>query len=391
MRSLPLLLLLAVAGCGGEELTLDNFHPRFAQAYCDALVSCGVIDEHDRSTCERSLTEFPPPTITPLPGTVAAGRLRFDATAAHDCIAQVAAYACRAGTYALPAPCSAVFTPGVAPGGACQNDTECPTGYACVSNGSCGTCQPAPQAGDGCSFTCGPHLRCAAPPASTAGSFSCARLLGAGEPCVSSDVKVCDDGLVCIASADYSQGTCQPPAGPGQPCAPFFVESDFSLDLSRFDGTCRNGLVCDYSLAQPVCTPPKKLGEPCGAWLSCEGGLHCSTIAPGIKISAHVLSLAPIQGTCVGWQPLGAVCDPSHPCQGYQYCDGDTAVCTRKPVLGESCTFHGTACAVGICADVCEPWLKAGEACDPEGNRCGLFLDCDAQTRKCTAPATSCP
>jgi hypothetical protein len=175
------------------------------------------------------------------------------------------------------------------------------------------------------------------------------------------------------------------PASLGQPCAPFFRDGDSLDNYGRFVGSCKEGLSCDLSLQQPVCTLPKKLGETCGSWGSCAGGLFCTTIAPGLEISSHKVSLLPNPGTCLAAQPLGAACDDKTWCQNYETCDRNTHVCTHAPMAGEPCTVEGPRCALGYCIDgTCTPWLEKGDACDPERDNCTLFLSCDANTRVCT-------
>jgi hypothetical protein len=232
-----------------------------------------------------------------------------------------------------------------------------------------------------------------ADPAGGIGSSTCVPRLGAGQSCSSFDDHVCDDGLACIASADGHQGTCQPPGGVGQPCAPFYLESDVAQAPPIPHGACLDGLVCDFSLAQPACTPPKKAGEACSAMDSCEAGLYCTSLAPGILLRDHVASLEPNPGTCVAPQPVGASCDDTHFCQAYDACVN--GACTRAPVLGDTCTTDGSGprCSLGYCdatTKQCTAWGQVGDACDPSLPRCALFLICDPQAKVCTAPPTRC-
>jgi hypothetical protein len=389
MRQLLLFSMVGFAACN-DHIAAEDFSQRFAQTFCAAQIDCGLTDGTDRATCERLMTDRPPPNVALAPGELASGIVRFDEDAAHRCLAGLAAYACHSGRFELPNACSGVFTVTTAVGAPCGSGYGCASDQTCQFTGSCGTCAPAPGVGETCTGTCVPHARCLTAP--DGWSTTCVARLAAGQPCSTGDLRGCDDGLACIASPDGSGGTCQGPRREGQPCAPYFLESETAGGFYAPSGACLPGLVCDFTRAQPVCAAPAKIGQPCGAADGCESGLYCTVVAPGLAIHDHVVSLAPNQGVCVAPRAVGAACDSSHYCQTFESCNG---TCVRAPVLGEACPIDaaGLACAIGYCdtdTHVCVPAGQPGDPCDPQLDHCGIFLSCDSSTHLCTGDAQRC-
>lgn len=389
MRHLLLFTMVGLAACN-DHIAAEDFSARFAQTFCAAQIDCGLTDVGDRATCERLMTDRPPPNVALAPGELASGIVRFDENSAHVCLDQLAPYACHSGRIEQPEACDHVFTVTTAVGAPCGSDHDCAHDQTCVLTGSCGTCAPAPRVGETCTGTCAPHARCLVPP--NGGIAKCVARLAAGEPCSSGDPRVCDDGMTCIAAPDGSGGVCARPGDPKTPCAPYFIESEAAGGFFAPSGACKPGLVCDFTRAVPVCTAPAKLGQPCGAADGCESGLHCTVVGPGLTLSDHVVSLAPNQGVCVAPRVLGEACDSSHYCQTFESCGG---TCVRTPVLGEACPIDATGlvCAIGYCDNdthVCMPAGRAGDPCDPQLDHCGIFLACDSSTHLCTGDAQRC-
>jgi hypothetical protein len=384
MRHLLLFSMVGLAACN-DHIGSQDFAQSFAQAFCAAQISCGLTDTADRATCERLMTDRPPPSLALAPGQLASGTVHFDEDAARQCVDGLTPYACHTGSYALPDACSRVFTITTAVGAPCSSDRSCANDQVCQFSGSCGTCQPAPGVGASCGSVCAGHARCVVAPDGS--SATCVQRLAAGQECTSGDNQTCDDGLACIAGADG--GTCQPPATAGESCAPYLTESDFNGGLFAPTGACQPGLVCDFTRTQPVCIPPGKVGEPCGSMDACDAGLYCSVLGPGISIQNHVVSLVPNQGVCVTPQAIGAACDSTHFCQTFEACVG--GLCVRAPVAGNPCTLDGPHCVDGFCeANVCVGASQVGDACDPSTDHCGLFLSCDPSTSRCVSDAQRC-
>jgi hypothetical protein len=174
------------------------------------------------------------------------------------------------------------------------------------------------------------------------------------------------------------------------PCAPFYTENDASHRIPLHDA-CKPGLLCDFTLAQPTCAQPKRLGEACGSMDGCADGLYCTSSGPILSIHEHQVSLLPNPGTCIAAQHPGASCDDKHFCQVFEACVNGT--CVHWGDLGDACATDGSAppCAVGYCDESthhCTAFLQLGEACDPTNSDCGLGLVCDSQSNVCSLPNT---
>lgn len=133
----------------------------------------------------------------------------------------------------LGEPCNGDFTTGT---------LACGNGLRCVS----GTCAKTGAAGSACtkSADCDPFQLQTCE--KTVGQCASIQFLALGVACNTSDfASECGQGLRCITMAGSSDGTCQPPVQPGQPCT--------RSSSCTFGYNCRNDKCTAAGSEYPVC------------------------------------------------------------------------------------------------------------------------------------------
>jgi hypothetical protein len=155
-------------------------------------------------------------------------------------------------------------------GQACAGPTECQFGLFCdVVAQRCISPTSSGQLGDACNPfesvltswpTCGVGLFCKYSFATTPSSGHCATRLQVGANCNPGDTPVgaddqCVDGAACFQAAGAPNPTCQPWAGPGEPCDPSHDSCKDTLYCDGASGKCiayiPDGQACDP--AAPHC------------------------------------------------------------------------------------------------------------------------------------------
>jgi hypothetical protein len=187
----------------------------------------------------------------------------------------------------------------------------------------------------------------------------CAASIPVGQPCVTTDTKVCVQGSYCAAP---SSGTCVTYGDAGAPCSPNLL--------------CQPGLVCSSA---GLCEPEAPLGHGCSSDVDCAQGLPC------------------VGGTCSPRADAGAHCTVSGystPCAYGLECDTTTSTCVAPTVQpGGACGSNGQLCVFGQCIQGACPTIVAdGQPC-PTSNTamCDVEAQCDSTTGKCAIPgSTAC-
>jgi hypothetical protein len=209
-----------------------------------------------------------------------------------------------------------------------------------------------------------------------------------GKPCMPLLPGQCEAGLLCIPASPgglQPDGTCRE-AGSGAAGAPCIGDGScseglvcqFSLGASSCvdpadvtvspDGgpcgtpseVCDDGLVCNEAYSPPHCIPTQsgQAGDPCATGLDCQEGLLCNV---GLESPA-----------CVAAGSMG----PGEPCKG--------------PLLAQDafCT-EGASCNTGPSLPVCvaDGTVEQSEPCSGD-NHCEGELLCAGTPRLCTPPAT---
>lgn len=318
----------------------DLAEAQFAfEVRCGALTAAGAA-ELQAIEVKRCATDV-------APG-LTAGRVRFDATAAHACVNSLGTVACTTPSE-LYAACATVFTGTVALNGDCFDSSECSPALFCDLTTTCpGHCKTRIAAGQPATGDCAPG---AYPYAGT-----CTAFIPRGESCSAGQCEPgsrCSDQHLCV-SAELQ--TLNQPCGTG------------TLD-------CAEGLQC----VNDVCVPLADVGATCSATLSCRGDLICTT--------ANV---------CAARGDVGSACASGTECRPSLFCalpNGSSAgLCTSDRLVGQQCTFDGDECASGLfCtasagqSGVCQSPGSVGAACTATGAalQCRPGLFCASNT--CTA------
>lgn len=154
----------------------------------------------------------------------------------------------------------------------CEPGRRCTPRFYCEPNSE--LCLPVPQAGDSCPPECAKGLVCQY----WLDPSTCGPRPGEGDRCSSE----CEAGLIC------TDGYCQPPAQPGEPCVVEVCGDD--ADCDPVDHVCRAhaapgescGLggpscvaaaYCDYDVGR--CEADHELGGACSGSYTCVDGLRC--------------------------------------------------------------------------------------------------------------------
>jgi hypothetical protein len=274
-------------GTGGAT-TAASACSSVAKARCQKRDACsdGVANKTaygDEATCESREaasceTSLGAPGTGATPESVSACAAALPGTACADFAAG-----------AVPDACNPATGSG-ADGSACAFNAQCASAHCAVPKDAlCGTCAPAPKAGDSCAATgtCGKGLDC------TKDTSICVAPLPAGGACAKD--APCAAGLSCVGATKTKTGTCQASgttAGvacdPNQRTAPG-CEKSVGLFCSA------KSLKCEaITFAAP--------GQPCGAvgdgLTACTGGGVC--VLPSATATA---------GTCAAPAADGAPCD----------------------------------------------------------------------------------
>jgi len=205
----------------------------------------------------------------------------------------------------------------------------------------------------------------------------------------------CQPGLWCKPDDEGSltcgSGTCERLAEVGEPC----------LDKEKVTvlGRCRAGLICNDRTTDGLqrCTWRRQAGDACDSADTgpCDFDLYCDQ-----------------EQRCQPRQPTGAVCRgqeicafPNHCVAGYcrmhpligeecrsgcwlAYCDTPpdeyTGLCQPLPGPGEPCQEHGIlepSCAEGWCdgeSETCMPFIPVGEPCAMDHPGTGNYYPCES-------------
>jgi hypothetical protein len=255
---------------------------------------------------------------------VDAGRLAYDARAAHDCQGQGRASRLRGGLsldrFGQPAgSCQDVWQGQVPTNGACTASYECLGAQSAQSwcqpagPGACGgTCQPRQAAGS----ACGPyHESCDQNAPCTqldAGVYRCVALAALNAAC--DDTNPCRPATTCVGPTGAT--TCHALAGFGEGCTRYAGDSNCG------EGVC----VTDAgSVAQApgTCRPYGQLGEACGNGRNgaapCDFCFRCTN------------------GVCAERGKAGEACTMDSNCLDDAYYECFQTQCRLRPRRGQSC------------------------------------------------------
>jgi hypothetical protein len=290
MRIVPLLAALLLFGActpptvssggpGPQQACADDAYNR-----CSHLQTCsptGVLHRYgSESVCQTTFEQYCEALLAaPSTGSTPAG--------IETCAQAISNWSCADYVTSQNAPPECKFSTGpIANGGPCAFPGQCQSSFCAIPPGSpCGTCAPAPRAGDSCAqlASCGPGFTC------TTDTQQCEVAGGQGAPCGTG--APCRDDMACVGSVPDAgtPGTCQADVTTqGAPCT--------SPPGCYFYG----GLTCDPGSKQCAPIQLAPAGQPCGL----VGGQQANCLAGECEGNS-----GPTPGTCVTYPQLGQACD----------------------------------------------------------------------------------
>jgi hypothetical protein len=342
-------------------------------------------------------------------------------SSSHTCEAHCdSSTPCPAGQFCPHGSSDAVCQPLGTNGAACENPTDCMSGYC---NPLHGTCSNKPQIGDACSLgaECYPLSYCE--------MGKCARRHAPGDACDAIDgcqdpflcmngtcqpmfeecrgapagsfctyLRVCDDNSYC----EIPSFICKPRTPRGQKCSTAPCAADAFCDSTmtcvarvsagstcQSNDQCTSGLYCVPGTNGQICSAGPD-GRPCSFEMPCPTGLFCGELddvchSPGSNgarcqndqqcIASNYCVLGGISNT--GCQPrpgLGGACWTNVPCADGFYCDENSRTCKANQPQGQMCNTDppfGINCADGLYCNydpmmrmsICIPRLDTGMTC----------------------------
>ncbi len=319
----------------------------WAQATCALWTQCPLaVGGQNLAQCQQNLQKECQGSAA-LDQALAAGRIKFDAAKAAQCLEGLQKTSCPALYQAMTsqpgaavAACAQVLVGQQPAGAACTHVGECAAGAQCVFGASCpGKCQAWSKVNQPCSAQapCEPGVatcsggscaalasavggkcidyQCALPLYCNVATGTCAQLGLADAPCTASG-QLCWAGLTCFAPAGQS-GTCKPLGVKGSACLSHANCNPLGPQgaLLCIGGTCQVG---------------PGPGAPCFDW-QCSGGWCDSTALPP---------------TCQGWPALGKPCALGALCGPGAVCS--SGLCKALGAAGQPC-LSGSECLSGAC------------------------------------------
>jgi len=286
-----LLAAIAAAACGKATITADEACSDLATVGCMKQATCtngfGTGRVYgDMTTClarqkESCLNALAAPAQGNSPALV------------EKCVADYATYSCSDfGDNNPPADCAPVGARAL--DGACTFNGQCASGFCAKTKDTvCGTCAPAPAAGDSCAASnCGHDEICV-----TDTSGSLCQIRGTlNSTC--SNANPCGTGLSCVGSTATASGTCQNALTTvGAACGGTMPGCDNNIGL-HCDGPAGTGKTCMTTALVGDGMPCGTMGD--GSFVQCQQG-DCYT-ATGLITGGQ-------QGTCKADASDGAACD----------------------------------------------------------------------------------
>ena len=302
------------SGCGDDQrsATVFAYIELLDQANCEYRVRCGVMPSLE--VCHQFRWYLP--MHPAFEAAVLEGRIAWDAEAAADCVARVAARSCdQTSLAARYLRCD--YTDGTLPdGAACSFASECVSSECwapecretCCQGVCVGSVAPVPAGlGEPCRLAPCAESYCA-------DSGLCVRFVAEGEPCGFDDE--CGDGLTC---AWRSSGVCERLPGPGELCF---------RDCRDVGNACGISRRCEPITEGSVCADQSS----CGLGQVCDASSRCR------------LTVQRLGQRCSS--PDGPFCAAGTACQRDE--DEGDGTCQPLSVVGATCG-HNRDCTSGWC------------------------------------------
>ena len=325
MRASAVTVLCAVTACGGGSIPFEQLNTELVKALCAKYEECGLA--RSQATC---ISEFDGVILNDQANAIAAGRVKYDGSAARTCVNALSKVACTELSLGSDESCDRVYEGQVAVGATCGTSTDCVSSAYCAET----------TTGMACSGTCTTRVAAGGMATRSSACEEGLRVIGGvctkppveGEACTQAGG--CDDWLIC-----GSDLKCRKPGEEGAACD---RTNACALFLSCVGGTCRRapdvGESCAATLCKVdlYCDPVMKLCAEPGA-----AGASCTTLSACRKplVCTNMGSTA---GMCTSATPEGQSC-ATVPCDFATYCESATKLCKKRIAVGQPCP-SGTEC-----------------------------------------------
>jgi len=308
-------VVAVLAGACTSSITPETYSAAIRDANCDLRVRCGQFT--DRASCAAY---FPAGDGAGLAAEIKAGKTKFDANLAEECVNDIANTPCDGTSEEArtpPAACDAAIQGTGQLGDACFSNDECASGGCATPTtctdaccmGSCSATQTAANLGEPCATrSCQANLTCS-------NAKMCVELYADGMPC--DDGTQCAFGLGCVGTP----GICHALPAIGEACP--------DGQCAEIGATCTNGVCAKLGLTGTACTT---LAD-CSVYYPCNAGTM----------------------QCQPWPKTGEACTAL--CSDGSFCDSTTFTCTPPLANGSACKSDDqcqsdNCTAAKVCADV---------------------------------------
>jgi hypothetical protein len=299
-RFLAPCLVLSIAACGNDSVSIDDLKGAYIDAYCDGAVKCGSFAS--TAECHASVSIDNNSFLSVIDG-AKTGSVKYSEDAAGSCLDALRNPSCTFEGLHGEDPCDDLFSGTVAMGGACtisaqcagdasceQTDQDCDRDVACCP-GTCGASSVVVAAGAPCGENdiCPSNQYCKPPASGDVGTCT-ALITTEGTACDS--FFACQDPMICNGFADMP--TCEKSAGTGETCKPDNLipcakDSDHcDAATMKCVGPLATGATCEFS---SECGPDSTCVDTCQKNLG-VGGTCSDTTADCLG------SLSCTNGTC---------------------------------------------------------------------------------------------
>lgn len=397
--------------------TSFDFATQAANALCQRALDCHGIVADSLPACRTFYNGY----LEPYGPAVAAAQVQVDATAAAQCVQNIAATPCTSVSGVQvndqSAACSTVLVGLVNTGGRCNLDQACTQGNGCTGAACLSTCQPRGAVGQRCrentNSECDTGLWCDRQPPTYLGTCRLPATVDAG--CAPYVDHSCANDLKCNTTTNV----CVPLPTLGQPCP----QGECSSATYCNDGICTQRVVADGGCfydamcASPLlcrnnfCQPGLPVGSPCTAFNDCANGAMCDEVLRTCQLSQQVDAGASCTGALLdsqrsrrcGYSPtfesyacrgaavnsdggvgtlgvcaphaVGDVCRYNSECPRASYCSGDfqvpgtcMAAAVGTPCTGSSSCRSSEFCQVMGTSNTCQPKVATNQVCIGQGS-----------------------
>ena len=330
MRFHALAILIGLAACGEDSISLDDFEAEIVKAQCKVFTRCGATESVDSCLHANFASGRLSASVQAI---FDMGKAKYDGAKARECLDGLASESCDTTSKSArvqPAACDALASGTIHDAGTCGNSLECisqkctiPTcGTPCCQGTCTGDSKPVDaKLGESCT-----NASCVAGTHCDTTSTTCVALKPSGMACTTSTE--CDYGLACTGTTartcaalpkldEACSGQCR---DIGTACSP---TTQTCVKLGFANAPCTSSAECGIAYrcnAAKVCAPGIALGASCVANDFCaDTGAFCD------------VPMGQTMGTCTLPKPDGQMCQRNSNCE-HRNCDPVSLMCAPEAV-----------------------------------------------------------